>query len=328
LIEYAASRGLSRSELLARAGLAEHEHALLSPDGRVPAQLDDSLWRIVESELGDPDLGLRFSTSEAAGSAAGAMSFLARASANVGQAWTRLVRYYPLITDGARLEFRVEGRRVEVAPVPFGVAWPRAVIEAALGSYRMQFDRWTGGAFSAVEVHFRHRRPERSEAEQLLGCAVGYEQPRDALVFDQNLLELPLLGSDRELLQFLERSAEARLQLLNPVADFEFGLKQAVGSALDAGSASLSTVAKRMGVSVRTLQRKASSRGQQVAELLDRERQARAMALLGREHMSVKEVAHRLGFSDPRAFRRAFRRWTGMAPRELLRAQSAGDDSE
>ncbi|MCW5803036.1 MAG: helix-turn-helix transcriptional regulator [Deltaproteobacteria bacterium] len=87
-----------------------------------------------------------------------------------------------------------------------------------------------------------------------------------------------------------------------------------VRRALGQGAASLPDVARRIGTSSRTLRRHLEREGLTLRGLVDDVRRARADELLA-AGTAVKEVAFALGFSEPSAFSRAYKRWTGRAPR-------------
>ncbi len=82
---------------------------------------------------------------------------------------------------------------------------------------------------------------------------------------------------------------------------------------LASGAITVEEIAHQLDRSARTLQRELAERGTSVRDLVDDVRRARAIELLA-SGLTVSEVAERLGFSEPGAFYRAFRRWTGKAP--------------
>ena len=83
---------------------------------------------------------------------------------------------------------------------------------------------------------------------------------------------------------------------------------------LASGDANIDRVARELGLSRQTLYRRLKAEGVTFEQLLDELRHRLALKLLRDQHMSVKQAAWRLGFSDPAAFSRAFKRWTGTAP--------------
>ena len=83
---------------------------------------------------------------------------------------------------------------------------------------------------------------------------------------------------------------------------------------LGQGEVSVARVAHDMGCSRQTLYRRLKAEGATFAEVLDQLRRRIARRLLREDGLSVKETAYRLGFSDPAAFSRAFKRWTGASP--------------
>jgi AraC-like DNA-binding protein len=83
---------------------------------------------------------------------------------------------------------------------------------------------------------------------------------------------------------------------------------------LATGSVRIDEVARALGLSRQTLYRRLKAEGTTFEELLDRLRRRLAIRLIREEGLSVKEAAYRLGFSDPAAFSRAFKRWTGSSP--------------
>ena len=83
---------------------------------------------------------------------------------------------------------------------------------------------------------------------------------------------------------------------------------------LATGAIRIETVARALGLSRQTLYRRLKAEGVTFEEVLDGLRRRLALRFLREEGMAVKEAAWRLGFSDPAAFSRAFKRWTGASP--------------
>jgi AraC-like DNA-binding protein len=92
-----------------------------------------------------------------------------------------------------------------------------------------------------------------------------------------------------------------------------------VRARLAEGDIALPRVARTLGVSPRTLQRRPEERGVEYQGLVDDIRCREALRLVGASDAPLVEVGFLLGYSDPKAFRRAFRRWTGVSPAELRR---------
>lgn len=82
---------------------------------------------------------------------------------------------------------------------------------------------------------------------------------------------------------------------------------------LASGEVGIERVARDLGYSRQTLYRRLKAEGATFEQLLDGLRRRLALRFM-REGLSVKEAAYRLGFSDPAAFSRAFKRWTGSSP--------------
>ena len=142
---------------------------------------------------------------------------------------------------------------------------------------------------------------------------VGVRIPRSAL-------SLPLRFRDRN----GRPDAEGLLQSTAPPSDFVGGVAIALEGMLSQGSPPIEMAAEMAGVGVRTLQRRLTDGGTSYGKLLDRIRFEKAIEWMDNSETKLAEVAWRLGFSDPANFSRAFRRWTGVSPREfrLLRIQS------
>jgi AraC-like DNA-binding protein len=83
---------------------------------------------------------------------------------------------------------------------------------------------------------------------------------------------------------------------------------------LAAGELGVGAAARALGCSRQTLYRRLKAEGTTFEAVLDGLRRRLARRYLREQGLSVKEAAWRLGFSDPAAFSRAFKRWTGHAP--------------
>jgi AraC-like DNA-binding protein len=98
---------------------------------------------------------------------------------------------------------------------------------------------------------------------------------------------------------------------------FRKEVENAIEPMLDSGEVSIERVARSLGMSRQTLYRRLRDEGVSFEAILEAKRRQLAIRYLGTERMSVKSVAYKLGFSDPAAFSRAFKRWTGVSPSEV-----------
>lgn len=98
---------------------------------------------------------------------------------------------------------------------------------------------------------------------------------------------------------------------------FRAEVEQVMEPLLGTAAISIERVASTMGMSRQTLYRRLKEQGTSFEEILEAKRRQLAIRYLATERASVKATAYRLGFSDPAAFSRAFKRWTGCSPRDF-----------
>jgi AraC-like DNA-binding protein len=173
----------------------------------------------------------------------------------------------------------------------------------------------TGVDWSPRSVSFIHHEPASTERHQrLFRAPVRFSQPHDALAFDRALLARPLLTAEPALAGVLERQAELLLTRLPPQGSLRGAVRRALLPALPGGEPRIERVAKALAMTPRTLQRRLSEDGITFQGLLDDLRRELANHYLQGQGRPAAEVAFLLGFADPSAFRRAFKRWTGSSP--------------
>lgn len=98
---------------------------------------------------------------------------------------------------------------------------------------------------------------------------------------------------------------------------FRKDVERAIEPLLAAGEATIDRVASELGMSRQTLYRRLKGEGVTFEDILEAKRRQLAIRYLQFDRVSVKAAAYKLGFSDPAAFSRAFKRWTGASPSKL-----------
>ncbi|TMQ08315.1 MAG: helix-turn-helix domain-containing protein, partial [Deltaproteobacteria bacterium] len=289
-------------------------------DHRIPAHLDEAIWEAADRALGDDDLGVHLAESGVSAASFGVVGYLVRASTTVGEALARAQQFHRLVKDRGRLELRTTPTELTVidAPEVDRTFWPRAIAELSIANYVQLARTWTGKHFLPREVRFQHPRPRSTrELERFFGCKLRFDQRDNALVLPRDALGVPLTTSEPELGAYLESAATARLAQL-PAPRLIDEVRAAIGDELRNGDVDIERVARRVGTTPRSLQRRLRDDGTSYRELVDTIRHQRAIDLI-RRGMPFGDIAEHLGFSEARAFRRAFRRWTGLLPSAIPR---------
>jgi AraC-like DNA-binding protein len=184
-----------------------------------------------------------------------------------------------------------------------------------VGAVGMIARRIAGRPISPIEVRFMHPAPpDLTHHRRFFGVPIRFESSTNAIVFDAALLDLPVRSHDAKLSEELQREADALMDN-EPVRGFKAEVRAALALELRGGDPSAERVAGSLDMHAKTLTRRLRREGTTFRQLLDEVRLSLAERYLRQPGLSVEEVAYLLGYSDSSAFHRAFRRWTGHAPR-------------
>lgn len=186
----------------------------------------------------------------------------------------------------------------------------------------------TGVRDAHIDVLVCHRGPSTGSKayEAVLGPAVSFNQPQSALVLAPALMMRPVIGAVPALhRQLLARVHEA---VAMGFLDFPAHVRHLLKPSLLLGNASEALIARRIGIHVRTLNRRLREQQTSYRELEQQVRYVIARELLEITDLPVSEISDALSYGNPSAFDRAFQRWSGMSPsawrvRGLTRQDSA-----
>jgi len=313
VVEAAARHGVDRGQLLRDHQLAES--TLADPDSRLPVNQVNALWLDAMSRSGQPDLPV-IAAIELPWGAYRVIDYLCANSKSLGEGMAQLSRVFRIVNDTVRIPVELDeagGATVRIER-PDGGVIPSMYVDYALTACLFRFRYVTG-----VEVHpivrLRRKAPANIEPHhRAFGPRVLFEQERDEAAFDAALWSTPSLAPDPILLEVLHQHATrilADLPTVDPLVD---QVREALKSGLPHGHFELGRVAKTLGTSPRTLQRKLTAKGLRWREIVEETRFALARGHLVEKALSVEEVGLLVGYSDHSSFNRAFTRWTDQTP--------------
>ncbi|OZI75097.1 AraC family transcriptional regulator [Bordetella genomosp. 12] len=302
---YLASRGISPLEFFQRAGISPN--IFQTPDIWLPRALcfriANEMAAIAQDPFGGAHVGRLMELR-----ALGPWGKHVLAATNVAQACATAAMRSALLHQGGEIRIVTEGRTTRLihrftAPLEED---PRQFTLGTLAVLRKV--ALLAGAPAAVRVHLKASRSRGDEAlEESLGPNIETGAEHDMIEFDRDLLDIPLRGVQddaRKVTEALNSTISTAGLLIEHIADQE--------------EIKLQAVAKQIGLSARTLQRRLKSNGVDFEALRDETRRSEALRLLGLRRYTATEIAYMVGYSDPAHFTRAFKRWTGQAPSRFL----------
>jgi AraC-like DNA-binding protein len=298
------------------------------PNSRVPAGFMERLWPLAVQLTGDPDVGLHSAESYNPG-ALSIVGYVVLSCRTAGEALDRLARYAPLLNEGLRVELVERGDRIacQFSAVEGLDSYmhrdARQVMETLAAGTVVTLQRLATGPLDPIEVTFRHHAPASiREHLRILGPTVRFEQAEDAVVYSRGTLATPFISADPALLEVFEGDARRRLEALATRGGVSGRVLTFLGARLKGTVPPLSEVASELAMSERSIQRSLSEEQTSYRQLVDDVRKSLAIEHLSRPGTSATDVAFLLGFSEPSAFTRAFRRWTGAPPTEFRMAST------
>lgn len=285
---------------------------------RIDLSVYDRVQEHAMRELNDPALGLHMGEQAVPGSL-GLLGHLLMSAPTLGQAIDTWMHYHSLISDS-------EPARLEPAgdPVRFIYQFPRSTpdcnrIRAEFGLVQMVrlASLMLGQPLRVSAVQFEHARPAYAdEYARIFPCPVQFGCAHTAVIFPAALLQQSLPGANPAVHALLKAEADRELLDLNSSVSLVDRVERYLLRTLPRSRPSLVQVAAHFGMNERTFRRKLEGQDTRFSELLGQVQLNMARQLLADPTQAIDDIAARLCFSEPSAFHRAFKRWTGQTPSE------------
>jgi AraC-like DNA-binding protein len=282
------------------------EHA-----GYVAGRIADAVLEEGARVLGDPMIGINVARRLPPGSL-GPLDYVLFTSETWGAAIHLVAKYYAVASERVRMTIESRGRDTAIVLTrepPYEVS--RYWVELSLALIVERARQSLGADWRPSRVELAHAGPSSAAHTSWFGAPVVFGAGVDQLVFATSWMDAvshTAMGS-------LATVLEGRLaELVPPHADpTMLRIRDAIARRLES-KLEIGLVARQLGMSTRSLQRALSQRGVTFSDLVDDLRRARALEYL-RAGKTIAEVARLVGFADPSALFRAYRRWTGTTPR-------------
>jgi AraC-like DNA-binding protein len=323
LMDLAIARGAKQVALLSAAGLNPQD--LADPEARLPFARFKALMGAAKSLTEDPALALRFGESSPFDKMS-IVGLIANRSETMGEALKQLNRYGRLVID---VDDGNNGERFARVPDKHGL-WIEdrrqnpndfpELTESTWARFVCDTERLFPGARLAKAVHFTHPEPSYvDEYQRIFAAPITFNATRNALLMDPSWADRPLGGSNQYVFGIFSERAQALLDSLEGARTTRGQVEHRLIPILHTGDTSMDLIARKMGLSRATLYRQLKSEGVVFEALLDDLRCKMALHYLDGKAVSVSQTAYLVGFSDPSAFSRAFKRWTGRSPAQRPR---------
>jgi len=315
IAEQIRDQGANVGHWLGQSGLTEAQLDVASIT--IPFSVFSQLIRSAELLAGEPALGL-FVGRRLVAHSHGIVGYAALHSATVRQALDLFARFVQLRFSLLAISHEERGHKVRVV---FKQTYPlgdmqRPLLEAVVLSVKNVLDSISMGACKVNGVAFPFAKPQyASVAQDLFQCEVRYGQPWAGFTLPRAVLDEPLKQADADAFRQAALVCQRELDKL-AANDSVAGRVRRLLLEQQNGLPSLQLTARVFRLTPRTLHRRLVSEGTSFRELTEEIRHTLAVEHLKAGHFSIEEVAYTLGYSDLANFRRAFKRWEGVAPSE------------
>ncbi len=273
-----------------------------------------ALWQAVE-QIGAPtDLGLRLGV-ETLEDYQDVSTIAFMHSANVGEGLRMLARYKRLAcpervcleAEDAEVHLRFEWPMVDTAA-------PTLVTDLLFAFVLRLVQRATARPVRPRRVELCRHSENEPVLRRHFRCELRFNAEHDVMIFDKVTLGLPIVNRNDQLLSLLQPGLELAIARARHGDTFIDDLRSVLSEAMCGARPAITNVARSLGMSARTMQRRLGSLGTSYQDVLDEVRNRSAQRLLAKTDLAVGEIAFLLGFEEVNSFIRAFQGWEKATP--------------
>ena len=276
---------------------------------------------------GVENLGL-LAGRDASVDAVGMIGAMVRSARTVQQAFETVIQFHAAFSSGVHAELGQDGDRARLSyRFGDGIATPhRQADDYSLMLWLTVLRLAAGPRWRPNDILVERTSALEVDADIVPDVKLVGGRPELAISFPAALLRRPLVPTSAT--RRIDDRALDAWKASGPAGDFPRSVLQTIATLSSPDCPRISVAAEVIGTSVRALQRRLADVGMSYGGLVARARFSTAVHLLQRTDATVLDIALDLGYSDHAHFTRAFRRWTGIAPRDFRRATRDGRRTE
>lgn len=314
-------RGLDADRLLRQAGISPE--LLASPQTRVSSTHYGQLWHGIAQTLDDEFFGMDSHRMKA-----GSFTLLCHSlihSDTLERALRRAMRFLRLILDDMAGELQCDDGIARIVLKDEQTQPKRAF---AYGTYLLMLHGlacWlVGRRIPVLRADFRCLEPVYSgEWRILFSQELAFDQPDSGISIPLEYLAMPNIQNERTMKEFLRSAPANFLVKYKNSTSLSAKIRRRLREMPPSAWPDFATLAQQFHASAATLRRRLDDEGQSYRSILDDLRRDLAISLLSDTQQGITEIAEALGFAEPSAFHRAFKKWTGARPGEYRCAVGA-----
>jgi AraC-like DNA-binding protein len=315
---FARQKGVDADKLLRRAGLSRAQ--MDNPKARVQVEGQIKLLNLVAAATRDDLLGFHLSQHFEL-RMVGLLYYVFASSETLADALRNGARCSSIVNESIRLKIHEGNRRIGFIFEPVGIA---------RHSDRHQIEFWVAALIRACRlitkrhvtpesISFAHARKPTPELSRFFGSAIVYGADVDELTFSPAIKSIAVVSADPYLNDLLVHYCEQALAGQRACGAFSASVENTLAVLLPHGKARISEVARKLGLTPKTLARRLAAEGLTFSGILRNLRIGLADRHLADRTLSISQIAWLLGYRGVSAFTNAYRHWTGYAPRTSRR---------
>ncbi|RRJ84439.1 AraC family transcriptional regulator [Aestuariirhabdus litorea] len=312
LLAGAERRGRSAASIVQKAQLPTE---LLAERGiRVTAsqyaRLVRTLWQELDDEFGG------FGPHPSRQGTFAMMSLAIIHCTTLEQALRRASRFYGLFPGAPTFQLGREGEQAVLELDIESRTDPLHYLSESLLVIWSRFSSWLIGRRIPLEaVELGYEAPAHAaDYRQLFSCPHYFGRKATRLIFPASFLQLPILQDERTLKQFLQTSPAQLLAKPDYGNSITGIIRSRLGKDFSRPFPDFEQISQSLYLTPQTLRRRLRDEGTSYQEIKDNLRRDAAIYHLERNQLSINQIAHEVGFSEPSTFHRAFKKWTGVTP--------------
>lgn len=326
-LEYLQSLGIDLKELYEDTGM--NPRHVEDPDRQFSLDEFISVLEYALDKTGDSFYGLRMGKEPYI---AGTVGMLCASCENLKEAYIQGCKYFGVQGDFAKIEFMDDEQFPGIRYTP-AESWVLRSPETARQEVEAMFSFLvnilrinSNNALLPHKVKFTTEKQADHQAySDALGIEPDFRQAENLILFKGKDLLIPMKAFNPEAFELLRSHIEGQLKKISGKAPVSEKVRSILLSSLRYSFPDINTVASKLNMSSRTLQRQLSNEKTNFKALLQNTRFELARDLLSRTEFTISEISYLLGYSDLGNFSRSFKKYSGISPQDFRREILASD---